>query len=107
MSLCYFKGALVISRLLMDNCILKELWMGDNNIGEDGITIISTALANSRISTLGVGRCGITLTGVRSLATVISVCQSIRILWLHSNPITTEGAHLILQSAVNNKACLI
>ena len=26
-------------------------------------------------------------------------------LWLHSNPITIEGALVILQSAVNNDAC--
>ena len=81
--------------------------MSDNNIGDDGITAIATALTNSRISQLVVYGCGITLTGARSLATLLSVNQSIKDLSLHGNPITTEGARLILQSAVNNKACQV
>ena len=79
--------------------------MSDNRIGDDGITAIATALTNSRISQLWVRGCGITLTGARSIATLLSANHSISMLVLHDNPITTEGAHLILQSAVNNKAC--
>ena len=81
--------------------------MSDNRIGDDGITAIATALTNSRISQLWVDGCGITLTGARSIATLLSANHSIRELVLHDNPITTEGAHLILQSAVNNKACQV
>ena len=78
-----------------------------NTIGDDGITAIATALTNSRISQLCVMGCGITLTGARSIATLLSANHSIRELVLLGNPITTEGAHLILQSAVNNKACQV
>ena len=49
--------------------------------------------------------CGITLTGARSIATLLSANHTISNFMLLSNAITTEGAHLILQSAVNNKAC--
>ena len=79
--------------------------MSDNRIGDDGITAIATALTNSRISELWVNGCGITLTGAKCIATLLSANCSIRRLMLYDNPITTEGAHLILQSAVNKKAC--
>ena len=87
--------------------MIQELWMGGNRISDDGITAIATALTNSRISQLSVNRCGITLTGARSIATLLSANHSIRWLVLTGNPITTEGARLILQSAVNNKACQV
>ena len=103
----YSTGATVISKLLMDNCTIQELRMRDNPIGDDGITAIATALTNSRISQLWVNGCGITLTGARSIATLLSANHSIRKLVLSINPITTEGAHLILQSAVNNKGCQV
>ena len=98
-------GAIVISKLLMNNSMIQELWMNHNNIGDDGITAIATALTNSRISKLWIIECGITLTGVKSIASLLSLNQSIRRLVLTVNVITTEGARLILQSAVNNKAC--
>ena len=100
----YSIGATVISKLLKDNHVIQELLMSENNIGDDGITVITTALTNSRISILWVNHCGITLTGARSIATLLSVNHSIRELWLYKNPLTTEGSHVILQSAVNNEA---
>ena len=81
--------------------------MNENTIGDDGITAIATALTNSRISQLWVMECGITLTGARSIATLLLANHSISMLVLSDNAITTEGAHLILQSAVNNKACQV
>ena len=99
----YFTGAIAISRLLMINHSIQLLWIGYNFISDDGIAAIATALTNSSISELEVIRCGITLTGATSLATFLLANQSIRKLWLAGNPITTDGAHLILQSAINNK----
>ena len=87
--------------------MLKMLLMSNNDIGDDGITAITTALTNSRIKMLMVCKCGITLTGARHIATLLSVSNSIEELWLIDNPITEDGAHLILQSAVNNKACQV
>ena len=103
----YFTGAAVISQLLMNNHVIQTLRMNFNAIGDDGITVIATALTNTSISTLEVIGCGITITGARSLAILLSVNQSIRELWLHDNLITTEGACLILRSAVNNEACQV
>ena len=49
--------------------------------------------------------CGITFTGVRSLAAALSTNQNIRRLWLWDNPITVDGARLIMKSAVDNGVC--
>ena len=45
------------------------------------------------------------LTGVRSLAAALSSNHTIRELWLNRNPITVEGALLIVKSAVHNTVC--
>ena len=79
--------------------------MSGNAIGDDGINAIVTVLTNSRIGELWFSSCNITLTGARSLATFLSVNQSIRKLLLDNNPMTTEGTRLILQSAVKNGTC--
>jgi len=98
-------GAICISELLMEKCSLKILHMLGNDIGDDGITAIAGRLSNSQISELDVSRCGITLTGARSLAAGLLVNNSVRILEVSGNPITVEGARLILQSAVDNGVC--
>ena len=82
--------------------MIQKLDMSRNDIGDEGITAITTALINSRIRVLGVAKCGITLTGATSIATLLSDNNNICVLL--DNPITEDGAHLILQSAVNNKA---
>ena len=89
----------------MVNHSLQELYINDNDIGDDGIFTIAGALGDCKISRLSVNNCGITLTGTRSLATVISSHHTIRELWLWSNPITVEGALLIVNSAVYNTVC--
>ena len=101
-------GAVAVSKLLMRNCTLQVLDVNENTIGDDGISVIVEQLqkvTNSKISELWIMQCGITLTGARSIALLLSVNQNIRMLMLYVNEITTEGARLILQSAVNNKAC--
>ena len=98
-------GARCIGELLQVNDTLEVLLMGQNNICDDGITVIAAALGKSRIWMLRVYKCGITVTGAKELATGLSVNQSIKELSINNNSITVEGAHLILQSAVNNRVC--
>ena len=100
-------GAISISQALMVNQTLLELHMGDNNITDDGITAIAGSLRSSSITELDVRRCGITFTGVISLAVTLTTNQSIRILWLWDNAITVDGARLIMKSAVDNGVCEI
>ena len=98
-------GAISISQALMVNQTLLELYKGCNHIGDDGIVAIASSLRNSSITVLNVGQCGITDVGVRSLAEAISSNQNIRKLWLECNPITVDGAHLIMKAAVDNAVC--
>ena len=100
-------GAISISQALMVNQTLLELYMWDNNITDDGITAIAGSLTSSSITVLHVVSCGITFTGVRSLAAALSTNQSIMKLWLWDNPITVDGARLIMKSAVDNGVCEI
>ena len=98
-------GAISISKMMMVNHSLQQLYIMDNDIGDDGISAIAGALGNCKISKLDVRECGITLTGARSLATALYSSNTIRELLLDSNPITVEGALLIVNSAVHNTVC--
>ena len=98
-------GAISISKMMMVNHSLQLLYMYKNNIGDDGISAIAGAFGNCKINKLDVGECGITLTGARSLAAALSSNHTIRVLWLRGNPITVEGALLIVKSAVDNTVC--
>ena len=96
-------GAISISQALMVNQTLLELHMRTNDIGDEGITAISSSL--SSITVLDVTICGITFTGVQSLAKALSTNHNIRELGLYGNPITVDGARLIMKSAVDNGVC--
>ena len=98
-------GAISIGKMMMVNHSLQLLNMRNNAIGDDGISVIAGALDGCRINELFVSRCGITLTGAKSLATTLSSNHTIKKLWLRHNPITVEGALLIMKSAVHNKVC--
>ena len=98
-------GAISISKMMMVNYSLQELIMWSNNIGDDGISAIAGALGNCKINELYVQECGITLTGARSLAAALTSSHTITDLQLMNNPITVEGALLIVKSAVDNTVC--
>ena len=65
----------------------------------DGIIAIAGSLINSNITVLDVEWCGISFVRVRSLAVA---SQNIKKLYLRDNPITVDGAQLIMKSAVEN-----
>ena len=98
-------GAISISQALMVNQTLLELYMWGNKIGDDGITAIAGSISNSNITLLDVRTCGIGLVGVKSLAAALSSNQNIRQLWLSGNPITLDGFHLIMKTAMDNGVC--
>ena len=99
-------GAISISKMMMVNHSLQELYMWGNSIDDSGISAIAGALGHGKINILHVEGCGITLTGARSLAAALSSNHTITALWLEGNPITVEGALLIVKSAVdNNTVC--
>ena len=91
--------------MLQVNNVLQELWMGWNNIGDDGITVIARVLGKSWIKKLYVEECGITVIGAKELATGLSLNCSITVLDVEDNPITVEGARLLVKSAADNGMC--
>ena len=95
-------GAISISNMMMVNRSLQKLYMSKNDIGNDGISAIARGLGNCKINELHVAQCGITVTGARILAASLSSHPTIRILVLHNNLISEEGAQRILEAAVNN-----
>ena len=110
----YSTGADVIGMLLIDNWSIEELLMSYNIIGDDGIKgIVGTLMcSNRRVSILRINGCGITLTGAKYLAKLVSpwplnLKPCIKELWLYDNPITIEGARSILISAVYGSVCEI
>ena len=94
-------GAISISQALMVNQTLLQLFMMENDIGDDGIKTIAGSLNNSSITVLHVRNCGITFDGVSSLAEALSANQKIMKLGLWDNPITVDGARVIMKSALN------
>ena len=57
-------GAKYISQLLNVTHILQELSIGYNNIGDDGIAVISEALQhNKSFTTLRIHQCGLSAKG--------------------------------------------
>ena len=96
-------GAISINQALMVNKTLLELHLEGNQISDDGIIAIAGSLINSSITVLDVELCGISFVGVRSLAVA---SQNIKKLYLKDNPITVDGAYLIMKkSAVENGVC--
>ena len=98
-------GAISISKMMMVNHSLQDLYMSRNNIGDNGISAIAGALGNCKINLLNVGGCDITLHGATMLAAALSSNHTIRVLELKGNAITVEGALLIVKSAVDNTVC--
>jgi len=50
---------------VLGKCSLEALNLSNNEIGDDGITVIAGALGNSQISILVICKCGITLNGAK------------------------------------------
>ena len=78
-------GAISISKMMMMNHSLQELYMDGNNIGDDGISAIAGALGNCKINLLDVSWCNITLIGATSLAAALSSNHTFRELWLRGS----------------------
>ena len=57
-------GAVYISLLLNVTHTLQDLYLDNNDIGDDGMAVISEALQhNKSLTTLWVGQCGFSVTG--------------------------------------------
>ena len=57
------------------------------------------------ISKLYIGCCNITVTGAKALAECLVNNHNIKLLHVGGNPITVNGAIVILEAAIANKVC--
>ena len=98
-------GAIYISQALMVTQTLLELNIGYNKIGDDGIIAIAGSLSNSSITALDISSSGIGFVGVQSLAATLSTNLKMREIRLWDNPVTTDGARLLMKSAIGSGIC--
>ena len=57
-------GAIAVSKFLMGNHSLQELYVSRNNIGDDGISVIAEQLQHiTTLTTLDVASCGLSVKG--------------------------------------------
>ena len=81
------------------------LVIGGNSFGDEGVTAITNVLGMSKLRVLNLTECGITYSGARVLSAALLLSGNIWELDVWLNPITLEGARLILLSALKNSAC--
>jgi len=94
-----------MSEALKVNQTLETLGFSQNSlIGDDGLAAIAGVLGTCKLTLLDLQDCDITLTGAKLLADGLQSIKQKFALSLWGNAITVEGAHLILQSAVESKA---
>ena len=101
----HYIGASSVSKVMAVSHSLQELYIGENNIGDNGISAIAEAVVNCKLKILNVKKCGITLAGARLLAAALSSNHTIKELDVYNNPVTTDGALLLVKSALNNPVC--
>ena len=96
-----------MSEALKVNQTLETLGFSNNSlIGDDGLAAIAGVLGNCKLAAVDLQDCSITLTGAKFLATSLQTIKRKFGVFLDGNDITVEGARLILQSAVENKAAI-
>ena len=68
-------GAIVVSKLLVGNCTLQVLSVGDNAIGDDGISVIVEQLQHiTTLTELYMRNCGLSAKGEELINFVFSAC---------------------------------
>ena len=78
-------GAVAVSKLLMGDCSLQKLVVNNNNIGDDGISVMVEQLQhNTKLTKLIVSECGLSVKGnVTCIAKIYSqlyILQIVRII---------------------------
>ena len=85
-------------------CVLKELDISNNNIGDQGTKILSQGLACTQtLKRLDINHCSIGAMGTGELACALTINSSLEILWMNGNAIGHLGAAGIAASLSVNK----
>ena len=98
------RGAEDLSRALAQNSSLMKLDIGNNYIGDKGISYMAEALKqNEHLKELWIGECGMTDKGAAFLASALGVNNSLKMLYIGGSKgaLTDNGLSAITQSLVN------
>ena len=78
-------GAIAVSKLLVGNCSLQKLYLGCNNIGDEGISVIVEQLQHiTTLTELWVAKCGLSVKG-----TIVHVRCMCILLLVQTSPYTS------------------
>ncbi|XP_062892767.1 tripartite motif-containing protein 26-like [Mobula hypostoma] len=95
-------GVVDLASALSTNCSLMDLDLGDNELGDSGVKLLSAALRNPecKIQKLVLSWTGLTDSGIEDLVSALTTKHSLRELELDSNYLTDQSVsvsrHLIL-----------
>jgi hypothetical protein len=96
------EGASHITELLNSTSIVSDLWLDGNPIGDKGLQTIFDALKqNKTLKYFSVSKCGMTDTGVASLAGALHTNDTLEKLHINGNGAITENGLTCLAEAVN------
>ncbi|XP_036909774.1 NACHT, LRR and PYD domains-containing protein 4 [Sturnira hondurensis] len=100
------EGCQDLAALLTGNPNLRNLQLGGNDLGDDGVRLLCMALINPtcHLEMLGLGMCGLTSDCCEELASVVVNCRTLRRLTLSGNALDHKGV-LVLCQALRHPQC--
>ncbi|XP_037023914.2 NACHT, LRR and PYD domains-containing protein 4 [Artibeus jamaicensis] len=100
------EGCRDLALVLTRNPNLRNLQLGHNDIGDDGVRLLCIALIQStcHLQMLGLGMCSLTSACCKDLASVLINCRTLRKLTLSGNALDHKGV-LVLCQALRHPQC--
>ncbi|XP_045705457.1 NACHT, LRR and PYD domains-containing protein 4 [Phyllostomus hastatus] len=100
------EGCRDLAFVLVRNPNLRNLQISHNDIGDDGVRLLSKGLVHStcHLQMLGLGTCNLTSACCKDLASVLINCSTLRKLTLSGNALGHEGV-LVLCQALRHPWC--
>lgn len=94
-----FQGIKALEDCLGLSKTIKELNLSGNNIGDEGVNIVITALSNKKkqsIHILSLSNNRITSEGCKKICEFIAMCNTLEEIQLSNNEIDNEGAKQLI-----------
>ena len=102
------EGVSYIAKVLNSTSIVSKLWLDFNPIGDKGLqTIFGAVKRNKSLKGLGVAKCGMTDTGVASLADALHTNNALEKLYLNGNEAISEKGVTCLVKALSRHSGLV
>ncbi|CAF3697278.1 unnamed protein product [Rotaria sp. Silwood1] len=94
------QGVSILAAALQKNTTLKALSLLSNHVSDEGIRSLAESLSvhNSTLTTLGLGSNDITDEGVKYIANMLRTNQTLMVLTLQNNQISSRGVELLMDT---------